>query len=121
MGLGHVAEFVGYHVVNSVNRRLHQAAIEQQASARRHGSPSLLGLTHDKTFRPECLGIREESETELDPLRELDVGPAPVPFLDQFARHLRPVRPVRLHDDEASDQPHAFLDMRDDLQPVLTP
>ena len=51
----------------------------------------------------------------------LKCAPVPVPCLDQFARHFWLGRPVRLHDDEAADQLHAFLDMRDDLQPVLAP
>ena len=116
-----MAELVGDHVVDGVDRRLHEAAVQQQASGRRHGPPSLPGLAYDETLRPECLGIREETETEFDPLRELDVGPIPVPGVDQFACHLRPCRPMSLHDDEAADQLHAFLDMRDDLQPVLAP
>lgn len=116
-----MAELVGDHVVDGVDRRPHEAAVQQQASGRRHGPPSLPGLAYDETSRPECLRIREVAETELDPLRKLDVCPVPVPCLDQFAGHLRPGWPVCLHDDEAADQPHAFLDMRDNLQPVLAP
>lgn len=70
------------------------------------------GLTHDETFRPGCLGIREETETKFNPLRKLDVGPVSIPCLDQFTRHLRPGRTVSLHDDESSDWLRAFLDMR---------
>lgn len=36
------------------------------------------------------------------------MGPVPVPCLDQLVCHLRPGRPVSLHDDEAADQLHAY-------------
>jgi hypothetical protein len=75
---------VGYHVVDGVDWRLHEAAVEQQTFGRRHGPPSLPGLAYDETLRPECLGVREETETEFDPLRKLDVSPIAVPCLDQL-------------------------------------
>ena len=121
IGFSDVAEFVSDHVVDGLDWSLYQTAIEQQASGRRHRSPSLPGLAHDETLRPECLRIRKETEAELDPLRKLDVGSVSIPCLDKFASRLWPGRPVRMHDDEAADQLHAFLDMRDDLQPVLGP
>ncbi len=68
-----MAELVSNHVVDGVDRRLHEAAVQQQASGRRHGPPSLPGLAYDEVFRPECLRIREVAEAELDPLRKPDV------------------------------------------------
>lgn len=58
-----MAKLVSDHVVDGVNRGLYEAAIEEQASRRRHRPPSLSGLPHDETLRAESLGIREEVET----------------------------------------------------------
>lgn len=100
IGFGHVAELVGDHVVDGIDRRLHQTGVQQQASRRRHGPPSLSDLAHDEPLRPECLGIREQTETEFDPLRKLDVGPVRVCDPDSSAgerrRRSEPTRPRQL-------------------------
>jgi len=49
MGLGYVAELVGDHIVDCVDWRLNEAAVEQQATGGRHGPPSLPGLAYDET------------------------------------------------------------------------
>ena len=121
MWFSYVAQFVGNHIVNSIYRCFDETTIVQKTTGRRHRSPALSDLSDDETLGAKCIWLRKELDTGLDPLFELYVGVIMIPRLHQVACNVGTIWSMCLHNDEAAEQFHALLNMRDNLQPVLPP
>ena len=100
--LGDVTQFVGYDIVNGIDRCLDQAPIEEQPPSRRHRAPALLDLPNNQASRPECLGVSKSPKIVLGSFGELHMSPFPIPGINKLTGDFGTIGAMRLHNDEAT-------------------